>query len=77
MEHPENVRKQLEYKPFRPFYLETVGGNIIRVERAEWFHEVPNMSGQLIISDENGTTITYWKDLTDAIEIETPKRSKP
>lgn len=76
MEHPENVRKQLEYKPFRPFYLETVGGNIIRVAKAEWFHEVPKL-GRLFISDENGTTITYWKDLSDTIEIETPKQSKP
>lgn len=76
MEHPENVRKQLEYKPFRPFYLETVSGKMIRVERAEWFHEVPKMQGQLIISDESGVTITYWQDLIDTIEVDAPKRSE-
>jgi hypothetical protein len=38
-----NVLAQLAYKPFRPFWLETVGGTRIRVGKAEWFYEVPQL----------------------------------
>jgi hypothetical protein len=72
MEHNiDNVHKQLAYKPFRPFWLETVGGTRIQVARAEWFHEVPDL-GALVISDYTGVTITYWHDLTETIEVEGP-----
>jgi hypothetical protein len=68
----DDVRAQLAYKPFRPFWLETIGGSRLYVEKAEWFYEVPGLS-TIIISSPNGVTITYWQDLSDTIEIEGPK----
>lgn len=65
------VKKQLAYRPFRPFSLQTVGGTRIYVERAEWFHEVPD--GPLLITETDGTTITWWFDLVDIIEVENPQ----
>lgn len=69
----EAVYKQLAYRPFRVFWLETLGGTAIRVARPEWFHEMPQ--GPLIINDEAGAvTLTWWTDLNDTIRIETPEK---
>jgi hypothetical protein len=76
MIHIENVRTQLAYKPFRPFWLETIGGTKIRVQRAEWFYEVPGSFGKLFISDSESSFITYWGDLIETIEIETPLEAR-
>ena len=68
----EQVRRQLAYRPFRVFWLETIAGMRIKVERAEWFHEIPE--GPIYISDARGVTITWWSDLTDTVEIEGPSK---
>jgi hypothetical protein len=57
----DSVRSRLAYRPFRPFWLETVGGTRIRVVKPEWFHEVPDSFGRLLISDLDGVTITNWR----------------
>ena len=64
------VKKQLAYRPFRPFDLQTVGGTRVHVEKPEWFHEVPD--GPLLITGWDGTTITWWFDLVDIIEVDNP-----
>lgn len=76
MNHIQNVKTQLAYKPFRPFWLETIGGTRIRVERAEWFYEVPHTLGKLFISDSEGSFITYWSDLIETIDVETPNEAR-
>jgi copper oxidase (laccase) domain-containing protein len=67
-----DVRKQLKMNPFRPFWLETIGGNRIRVVRSDWFHEVPEADGLIYIYDEEGTTITRWSDLGETIQVDDP-----
>ena len=66
----EAVQRQLAYRPFRPFWLVTVAGMRIRVQRPEWFYEVPD--GPIYISDTRGVTITWWSDLSETVEIEGP-----
>jgi hypothetical protein len=65
-----SVKRQLLYKPFRPFSVITVAGMRISIGKAEWFYEVPN--GPLIISDPAGVTVTWWEDLSETIDIVGP-----
>ena len=66
------LRQQLAYRPFRPFWIETVGGTRIRVTRPEWFVEVPGQLGKFIVFNEELVTISNYSDLTDLIQVESP-----
>jgi hypothetical protein len=66
------LRKHLAYRPFRPFYLETIGGTKIQVERAEWFVEAPGLPDQFVVFHPTHVTVGLFSDLTDLIEVKTP-----
>jgi len=65
----------LAAQPFRPFWLETTGGNQIRVLKREWLLQ-PSATGYsfVVFSDEGTYTILNYSDLTDTIRIEEPNR---
>lgn len=44
----DQIKAQLEHKPFRPFIVEPSGGNLIPVERAEWVVFPPDLD-QIVI----------------------------
>ena len=66
------LRQQLAHRPFRPFWIETVGGTRIRVTRPEWFVEVPGQLSKFIVFNEELVTISNYSDLTDLIQVESP-----
>jgi hypothetical protein len=67
-----NLRQQLAYRPFRPFWLETIAGTRIRVLRAEWFVEVPSRTS-FVVFDEGFVTVGRFSELTELVQIEQPK----
>ena len=44
----EQIHKQLAYRPFRPFLVETSGGTLIRVSRPDWVYFPPE-TGHFVI----------------------------
>jgi hypothetical protein len=51
----DQIRARLEQKPFRPFIVESSGGNLIPVERPDWVFFPPDLD-QIVIF----TTRAAW-----------------
>jgi hypothetical protein len=66
------IKNLLAAKPFRPFWLETTGGSLIRVARAEWLLEPPEAGGTFVVFNQDRSySILAYADLTENITVET------
>lgn len=70
MKDLQQLRQQLAYRPFRPFWLETIRGSRIRVVRPEWFVELPGQPDKFFVLHEGYVTISRFSELTDFIQVE-------
>ena len=68
------IQKQLALRPFRPFWLETTGGNQIRVVRSEWFYSIPDSNGEFWVFSEGVGYMLNYRDILDNIMVEGPPR---
>jgi hypothetical protein len=48
----EQIKVQLETKPFRAFVVESSGGNLIPVSRPEWVFFPPGLNQVVIFTDQ-------------------------
>lgn len=73
MKNIAQLRECLSYRPFRSFWLETIGGTRIFVEKPECFIAIDERFVVLLPS-----TVIYGRlsDLTDTIEVEDPAEAK-
>jgi predicted transcriptional regulator len=68
----EQIRHYLQSQPFRPFWLETVGGNRIRIGKPQWvFLPDDELSHFAVFAEGNYHILTY-RDLLENIVIEAP-----
>lgn len=63
----------LSYRPFRPFWLETIAGTRIKIEKAEWFLELVDAPDRFIVLHSGFVTFGHFSELTDLIQMEDPK----
>ena len=77
MKNLNRLRQQLAYEPVRSFWLETVGGTRILVERRAWFREIAELDS-FVVAHQNGViTVGPFSDLTDLIVVATPTAPAP
>jgi hypothetical protein len=74
MENRDKIRKQLALRPFRVFWIETVAGNQIPVERPDWFFEPPDSGGEFAVFDRTGYSLLNYRDVTSVVAVETPRK---
>lgn len=69
---PGKIQAQLSLKPFRPFWVETTGGNRIHVIKPEWCLVVSDRGETVIFGESNEVYVIRLADLLDSIVIEGP-----
>jgi hypothetical protein len=55
----EQIHKQMAYRPFRPFYIETSGGTVVRVSRPEWIYFPPATNHFVVFEGSAGSYIAF------------------
>jgi hypothetical protein len=74
MINPRQIKNQLALRPFRVFWIETIGGNRIRVTRPDWFFEPPDSMGEFIIFGDGVIRVLNYAHILDNITVEGPPR---
>jgi hypothetical protein len=74
MANPLQIKRQLAIRPFRAFWLETTGGNQIRVMRPEWFYDVPDSNGEFVVFSDSVVHVLNYRDILDNVTVEGPAR---
>ena len=74
MINPRQIQNQLALRPFRVFWLETSGGNQIRVTRPDWFYPVPDSNGEFWVFADGVCHVLNYRDILDHIIVEGPPR---
>jgi hypothetical protein len=72
MENVDKIHRQLAMKPFRPFWVYTTAGSQIRVDRPEWFWEVPDSHGEVAIFGHQGYALLNYRDVSSLVIVEVP-----
>jgi len=67
----EQIHKQLAYRPFRPFLVETSGGTLIRVSRPDWVYFPPE-TGHLVIFEGSGASYINFRDVRSVLVEQLP-----
>jgi hypothetical protein len=68
----EQIRHYLQSRPFRPFWLETVGGNRIRIGKAQWVF-LPDLElSHFAVFAQGHYHILAYRDLLENIVVEAP-----
>lgn len=65
MANRDQIQRQLSLQPFRVFWLETTGGNQIRVMRPDWFYEPADSGGEFVVFGDGVINILNYKDILD------------
>jgi hypothetical protein len=75
MTNRAQLEQLLNSRPFRPFWLETVGGTQIRVAKSSrlWMPD-DNPYSFVVFNDNSTYTVLNYADLTDTITVEDPTR---
>lgn len=66
----EQIHKQIAYRPFRPFLIETSGGTLVRVSRPDWIYFPPE-TGHLIVFEGGASSYIAFRDIHSLL-IEQP-----
>ena len=67
----EQIHKQIAYRPFRPFLIETSGGTLVRVARPEWIYFPPD-TGHLIVYEGGGAAFVAFRDVRSVLVEQPP-----
>ena len=67
----EQIHKQLAYRPFRPFLVETSGGTLIRVSRPDWVYFPPE-TGHFVIFEGSGASYINFRDVRSVLVEQPP-----
>jgi len=67
----DQVKAQLEHKPFRPFFIETSGGNLIRVSRPEWVYFPPE-TGYFVVFEGGAASYLAFRDVRTVLVEQPP-----
>lgn len=71
----EQIHKQIAYRPFRPFLIETSGGTLIRVARPEWIYFPPD-TGHFVVFEGSAASYISFRDVRSVL-IEQPPLPLP
>jgi hypothetical protein len=74
---PEKINAQLALRPFRPFQVETTGGNRICVARPELCLVAPSVGEMVIFGEAGEVYVIRLTDLLDSIVVEGPIPASP
>lgn len=55
----EQIHKQIAFRPFRPFLIETSGGTLVRVSRPEWIYFPPATEHLVVFEGSAGSYIAF------------------
>lgn len=66
----EQIHKQIRYSPFRPFFIETSGGTLVRVSRPEWIYFPPE-TGHFVVFEGSAASYINFRDVRSVL-IEQP-----
>jgi hypothetical protein len=67
----EQIYQQTTYRPFRPFFIETSGGTLVRVSRPEWIFFPPE-SGHLIVYQGGSAAFIAFRDIRNVLVEQPP-----
>jgi hypothetical protein len=67
----EQIHKQVAYRPFRPFLIETSGGTLVRVSRPEWIYFPPD-TGHFMVFEGNGAAYIDFRDVRSILIEQRP-----
>ena len=62
----EQIHKQVAYRPFRPFHIETSGGTLVRVTRPEWIYFPPD-TGHFVIFEGSAASYIDFRDVRSVL----------
>jgi hypothetical protein len=62
----EQIHKQVSFRPFRPFLIETSGGTIVRVSRPEWIYFPPE-TGHLVVFEGSAASYIDFRDVRSVL----------
>jgi hypothetical protein len=66
----EQIHKQIAFRPFRPFLIETSGGTLVRGSRPEWIYFPPE-TGHFVVFEGSGASYIDFRDVRSVL-IEQP-----
>ena len=66
----EQIHKQVAFRPFRPFLIETSGGTLVRVSRPEWIYFPPD-TGHFVVFEGSAASYINYRDVRSVL-IEQP-----
>jgi hypothetical protein len=67
----EQVYKQAKYLPFRPFFIETSGGTLVRVSRPEWIFFPPD-TGCFVVFEGAAASYIDFRDVRSVLVEQPP-----
>jgi hypothetical protein len=67
----EQIHKQTAFKPFRPFFIETSGGTLIRVSRPEWIFFPPE-TGNFVVFEGAAASYIDFRDVRSVLVEQPP-----
>lgn len=67
----EQIYKQMSYKPFRPFLIETSGGTLVRVSRADWIYFPPD-TGHFVVFEGSAGSYIAFRDVRSVLVEQPP-----
>jgi hypothetical protein len=72
----EQIHKQIAYRPFRTFLIETSGGTLVRVARPEWIYFPPD-TGHFVIFEGAAASYIALRDVRSVLIEQPPLPIKP
>ena len=69
----EQIHQQVAYRPFRPFFIETSGGTLVRVARSDWIYFPPN-TGHLVVFEGAAASFIDFRDIRSVLIEQPPVR---
>jgi hypothetical protein len=69
----DQIHKQVAFRPFRPFLIETSGGTLIRVSRPEWIYFPPE-TGHFVVFEGPAASYIDFRDVRSILVEQRPTR---
>jgi hypothetical protein len=72
----DQIYKQVAFRPFRPFLIETSGGTLVRVSRPDWIYFPPE-TGHFVVFEGAAASYISFRDVRSVLVEQPLKRIRP
>lgn len=69
----DQIHKQVSYRPFRAFLIETSGGTLVRVSRPDWIFFPPE-TGHFVVFEGAAASFISFRDVRSVLIEQPPIR---